>query len=735
MRLAIAKRSSPLSPGPDRRHRLPHHDVLQIFFKAVARHCAALRLTIEVKTHRSGTTITRYPPYTGKRYGGRLRMSQYSLFPDNPALPNKNPLCIDYANLLNPAQLDAVTHGNGPLLVIAGAGSGKTRTLIYRVAHLVDSGVLPENILLLSFTRKASQEMIRRAADLLDYRCRKVAGGTFHSFANAVLKCNTAKIGFDKGYSILDRSDSEDLIALIRKELSPGPGHQKLPRKSTLATIFSRFVNKGLPLEEVIYDDYPHFEFQLDDIRKIWELYRQRKREHYFCDYDDLLIYLHQLLETDDTVRTHLSERYQHILVDEYQDTNPIQADIISLLANPTHNVMVVGDDSQSIYAFRGASFKNIITFPDRFPGTRIIKLEENYRSLQPILDLTNAIIDAATEKFSKRLFTRRGGGRVPALVATSSENAQSRYVANEINRLSNQGVALNDIAVLFRASFHSFDLELELTRAGIDFAKFGGFKFTESAHVKDVLAYLKLFCTPKDRLSWYRVLLLVNGIGPKTAQKIYEASISQNKGAAGILDIPLNSKHAAKLAPLKTLISNISAGSLPVHHMGEQIIAHYTTTLIDRYDDHPRRLRDLQQLTTIMERYEAPDDFLADMALEPPNTSVEGRMASQQLDDSHRLNLSTVHSAKGLEWHSVFVIWALDGRFPSHHAIDRDDATEEERRLMYVAATRARENLYITYPTNVYDRSTQTVLYRPSRFLECVDESLIDKHYVAPES
>lgn len=692
-------------------------------------------MTKHAKTLRSEATITRYPRGFSMRNGGYKHMPQYPLFPEKPVPPANNPSCIDYANLLNPAQLDAVTHGEGPLLVIAGAGSGKTRTLIYRVAHLVDSGVPPENILLLSFTRKASQEMIRRAANLLDSRCRQVAGGTFHSFANGVLRRYAAKIGFNKGFSILDRADSEDLIALIRKELGPGSGHQKLPRKSTLATIFSRFINKALPLEEIIYEDYPHFGFQLNEIEKIWTLYQQRKREHYFCDYDDLLIYLHQLLETDDEIRNRLSEKYRHILVDEYQDTNPIQADIISLLANPSKNVMVVGDDSQSIYAFRGASFKNIITFPDRFPGTRIIKLEENYRSLQPILDLTNAMIEEATEKYSKRLYTQRGGGRVPALVATASENAQSQFVVAEINRLYNQGVALNDMAVLFRASFHSFDLELELTRAGIAFAKFGGFKFTESAHVKDVLAYLKIFSTPKDRISWYRVLLLVNGIGPKTAQKIYEATMRMNKGAAGMLELPLGKKHANALGPFQALVADIGDDTMPVYQMGEKIIAHYLPTLKDRYDDHPRRLRDLEQLTTIMERYETTEDFLADMALEPPNTSVEGRMAADNIDDSHRLNLSTVHSAKGLEWHSVFVIWALDGRFPSHHAIDREDATEEERRLMYVAATRARENLYITYPSNVYDRSTQTVLYRPSRFVEAVDDGLIDRQYFTPES
>ncbi len=658
-------------------------------------------------------------------------MSQYSLFSDTPENPGGN-LRIAYERLLNPAQLAAVTHVNGPLLVVAGAGSGKTRTLVYRVAKLVEDGVPPTAILLLSFTRKASHEMIKRAAELLDNRCQKVSGGTFHSFANRVLRHHAGRLGFSQGFSILDRSDSEDLIGLIRKELTPD--NQKLPRKATLANIFSRSINKNLPLEDVVYDDYPHFEHQLDDLQKIWKLYGQRKREHYFCDYDDLLVYLHQLLASEDNLREQLSAQFQHILVDEYQDTNPIQAEIVTLMANPDKNVMVVGDDAQSIYAFRGASFKNIITFPERFPGTRIIKLEENYRSLQPILDMTNAMIEEAAEKYTKRLFTQRGGGRVPVLVATPNENAQSRYIVAEINRLLSQGVALQDMAVLFRASFHAFDLELELTRAGIPFVKFGGFRFTESAHIKDVLAHLKICCVPKDRLSWYRVLLLVSGIGPKTAQNIYDAVMNQNKGASGLLDAPLTAKNAQALAPLKTLIANLSTAQWSLDQMGEQIITHYLPTLKERYDDHPRRLRDLQQLTAIMERYDTPEDFLADMALEPPNTAVEGHMASEQLDGGHRLNLSTVHSAKGLEWHSVFVIWALDGRFPSHHAMDRPDALEEERRLMYVAATRARENLFITYPCNVYDRTTQTVLYHPSRFLDCIAEQMLERQFFNPE-
>lgn len=666
-------------------------------------------------------------------------MTNTSLFTDDTG-SDAETVCdrrhrIDYAEVLNPAQLEAVTHVAGPLLVIAGAGSGKTRTLTYRVARLVEDGVPPESILLLSFTRKASQEMIRRATQLLDHRCQKVSGGTFHSFAHRVLRRYHAAIGLSRNFSILDRADSEDLIGLIRKEAGPAVRHQDLPRKSTMATIFSRSVNKCLAIEEVLYEDYPHFGHLGDQISDIHASYQLRKREHDFCDYDDLLIHLHQLLESNAQVRDRLAAAYQYIMVDEYQDTNLVQSDIIALLAGRHQNVMVVGDDSQSIYAFRGANFKNILTFPDRFQGTRIIKLEQNYRSLQPILDLTNTMIEAAAEKYSKRLFTRRGGGRMPSLVAAASENAQSLYVTREIGRLIRQGVAPNQIAVLFRASFHSFDLELELTRAGIEFVKFGGFKFTESAHIKDVLAHLKILCTPKDRLSWYRILMLVERVGPKTAQRIYETVVAKDAGAVGLLDISLKIKNATVLDRIKALISDLAtAPASSIQQLGERVVEYYLPFLKQRYDDHPRRLRDLQQLLAIMERYDDLEQFLADMALEPPNTSIDGRMAAGA-EQEQRLILSTIHSAKGLEWHTVFVIWALDGRFPSYHAIDKPEALEEERRLMYVATTRAKEDLHILYPAQVYDRITQTVLYRPSRFLEDIPEHLLDKQFFDPSS
>ncbi len=380
----------------------------------------------------------------------------------------------------------------GPLLVIAGAGSGKTRTLTYRVARLVEQGVPPGSILLLTFTRKASQEMLRRASTLLDQRCEKVAGGTFHSFANLTLRKYAQELGFESEFSILDRGDAEDLINLLRTRFRLNVAARRFPRKRTIANVYSKAVNKSVAIEDVIFEDYPQFAGDVPDLMRHYEAYRVYKRKHFFMDYDDLLVSLKELLEHHQDVRERLSETYRYIMVDEYQDTNKIQADIVRFLASTHNNVMVVGDDSQSIYAFRGANFGNIIDFPKVFPDTRIIKLEENYRSTQPILNLTNVIIDRAKEKYTKVLFTRKKDGVLPAAVIAGDENMQSKFVTQRILELREEGVALDDIAVLFRSGYHSFDLEIELNTRNIPFVKVGGFKFVETAHVKDGL---KLRC------------------------------------------------------------------------------------------------------------------------------------------------------------------------------------------------------------------------------------------------
>jgi len=637
---------------------------------------------------------------------------------------------IKYEEELNPSQIEAVTSINGPMLVIAGAGSGKTRTLTYRVARLVEKGISPAAILLLTFTRKASSEMLSRAAQLLDSRCERVSGGTFHSFSNSMLRKYASSLGFDNKYTILDRVDAESLIGMLRKELEPGSKHRSFPRKRTLANIFSRAVNKVISIEDVIYNDYPHFQPYLEDILNLSIEYDKRKVMHHFFDYDDLLVYFHLLLKNHTDIRDRISSLYKYIMVDEYQDTNQIQAGILYSLTSKNKNVMVVGDDSQSIYAFRGANFKNIIDFPGLFPETKIISLEENYRSVQPILDLTNVIIDRAAEKISKKLFTRKTGGVTPVLVNAQSENGQSMFVVDKIRYLNMSGIPLSRIAVLFRAGFHSFDLELELAREKIPFIKVGGFKFTESAHIKDVLAHLKVIANPHDRISWYRILLLLEKIGPKTAQNIYEAIDKEKSGYAGLFTIKLKSSLSQRLNRLKQLFSNIDSGPLSVSEMGEIILNYYLPVLRDRYDDHPKRARDLEQLLTIMQRYNNLEQFLTDMALEPPNTSMDNTFAETS-SDNNRLVLSTIHSAKGLEWHTVFIIWTLDGRFPSMHALNNEEDLEEELRLMYVAATRAQNNLFFTYPNNIYDKGSGMIFSRPSRFIDMIPDNILEKYYV----
>lgn len=636
--------------------------------------------------------------------------------------------CISYEKELNASQYEAVIHTKGPLLVIAGAGSGKTRTLTYRVARLVEEGTLPCAILLLTFTRRASQEMLNRAADLLDNRCEGVSGGTFHSFANYILRRYSHYIGFDSGFNILDRDDSETLIGIVRKEILNTSKHASFPRKHTLANIFSKAVNKVLTIEDIVLDDYIHFTEDMEMITWIYKEYVRRKHLHSYLDYDDLLIRFKTLMEENSGLKDRISSSYEHIMVDEYQDTNKIQADIVRLLTGANKNIMVVGDDSQSIYAFRGANFKNIMEFPELFPGTRVIALEENYRSDQPILDLTNSIIERASEKYSKILFTRRKGGAKPLLIRTSTENSQSIFIVEKIKNLVQNNVPLNEIAVLFKAGYYSFDLEIELARNGIPFKKVGGFKFVESAHIKDILAHMKVIVNPKDRLSWQRILLLIDKIGIKTADNIFDAILMEKSGHAGILTAKIQKGVSENLERLKDLLGKIDPEIMSVYDIGKEIAEYYLPVLKQRFDDYPKREKDIEHLILIMERYNNPVEFLTDMALEPPNTIIDNSLSENSNTDNH-LVLSTIHSSKGLEWHTVFIIWALDGRFPSLYSINNPEELEEELRLMYVAATRAKKNLYFTYPKEIYDRSSGMVLNRPSRFLDLINSSVLGKY------
>jgi len=644
---------------------------------------------------------------------------------------------IAYADELNPQQLEAATTLDGPVLVVAGAGSGKTRTLVYRVARLVESGVPAGAILLLTFTRKAAEEMLRRASALVGGNCAQVAGGTFHSFAHLTLRRYGRMVGLDSGFTILDRSDSEDVVNLLRAEMGLDRKEKRFPRKQALAELYSMAVNKQTALVDLVAHEYPHLYEQLDPIVALHGRYLEYKSRRQLVDYDDLLVKLRDAL-ADIALAERLGHQYRYVMVDEYQDTNVLQADIVRRLAGAHDNVMVVGDDAQSIYAFRGADVRNIMEFPRLFPGTTIITLDQNYRSTQPILDLANAIINRAPEKYTKNLFTVRGAGDRPALVQARDEPEQSHFVAQRILELREEGVPLSEIAVLFRSSFHSFDLEIALSRHDIPFVKRGGFRFVESAHVKDVLAHLRVVANPDDAVSWHRILLLLEGVGPKRVQELLGriagvtrpwetlAAAPARVAAPGRTGTRSHGKSAGEVQHLAQLLGEVASAGTPGEQLG-LILAYYAPVLRRLHpEDYPKRERDLEQFAAIAERYRSTTSLLADMALEPPSDSVAGVLAGDG-DDEGMLTLSTIHSAKGLEWNTVFVLWAADGRFPSMYGVQDDADIEEERRLMYVAVTRAKDRLYLTYPVEIYDRGLGLVFAKPSRFVEGLGEDLLE--------
>ncbi len=626
---------------------------------------------------------------------------------------------IKYAELLNEAQLAAVTHREGPLLVVAGAGSGKTRTLIYRVARLIESGVPPGAILLLTFTRRAAQEMLDRVERLVGNGSRAVAGGTFHSFANNVLRHHGGAMGLKPNFTILDRSDMEDVLNLLRARMGLASRERRFPKKATLAEVISMARNKRRELAEEIEFDFPHLAEHQQEIIDLAAKYEAYKRERGLLDYDDLLYRLLELLQQYRLVRERLSNAYRYIMIDEYQDTNLVQADLVRLLAMTHENVMAVGDDAQSIYSFRGANFRNIMDFPAIFPGTRIIKLEENYRSLQGILDVANEVISRAAEKYTKALYTQRRGEFRPILVRAQDEHMQSRFVAQRILELREEGVELSEIAVLFRSSFHSFDLELELQRRDIPFIKRGGFKFIETAHIKDALAHLRVVANPSDAVSWLRALTIVPGVGHRTAERVIEPLITAAQPHQELARMARESasRGGAGFRRLAELIAAITAeGQRPADQLA-MVLEYYLPLMREAYpDDYPKRERDLEHFQNITQRYRSLEQMLADMALEPPSDSLDGVLATEA--EEGYVTLSTIHSAKGLEWRVVFLIWAADGRFPGPMSTEVEEL-EEERRLMYVAGTRARDELYMTYPIYMFDRMRGHTMGRASRFLE----------------
>jgi DNA helicase-2/ATP-dependent DNA helicase PcrA len=641
------------------------------------------------------------------------------------ASPNRIGYKINYERELNPAQFEAVMHYKGPALVIAGAGTGKTRTLIYRLSRLVEDGIPPESIVLLTFTRKSSSEMMRRAALMLDGRCEHVSGGTFHSFSLYILRRWANLIGYENNFTMLDSGDSEDTVNLLRSQLKLDKSKKRFPKKATLLKIFNLVINKCQTVEEIVTSQFPFFLDEIEKINILFEQYSDYKRKYNLMDYDDLLLNLLKLVREQEQVRKELHAKYKYYLVDEYQDTNRLQHEIVLQLAGPDRNIMAVGDDAQSIYSFRGAEYNNIMTFPNDFDDCKIYKIEENYRSIQPILNLTNKIIDTATYKYEKELYSHRESDDKPKIICADNERQQSLFIAQQILDLREENYQLEDIAVLFRSGFHSFDLEIELNKANIPYMKFGGMKFIETAHIKDMMSFFKILANPKDVISWHRLMLMLDGVGPRTASKMVELISSPDFNLKEDIKLNYTPKGKDAVSRLMDFIRDIKDAKMSISDKANMISDFYRPLLSAKYDDWQKRMKDIETFVTISERYTNINDLLNEMALEPPTESVVDIEAESKEDEY--LTLSTIHSAKGLEWRIIFIIWALDGRFPSSKAADSAESLEEERRLFYVACTRAKDQLYISYPMNVYDRESGMVLSKPSRFLDGLDDALAD--------
>jgi DNA helicase-2/ATP-dependent DNA helicase PcrA len=671
--------------------------------------------------------------------GVTQRAAKTRLVLKSVAAPSERAVKIDYEAALNDAQYRAVTTTEGPLLIVAGAGTGKTRTLVFRVARLVDVGIRPESVLLLTFTRRAAASMLARAAALADERCQRVSGGTFHSLAYSVLRKHSDLAGIARSFTVLDQGDTEDVIELLRKQMGFAAKDRHFPRKRTVGAIFSMAVNKVVPIPDVLEREYPQHLDEGEDLEQLFRAFEQFKRERHLLSYDDLLTRLRDALENSDELRNKLSNQYRYLMVDEYQDTNKLQAQIIRLISSGHSNVAVVGDECQSIYSFRGASFHNMIEFPELFPGAQIIKLEENFRSTQPVLDLANALVAGSTEGYAKQLFSKSTEGPPPILISTNDENEQSRFVAQRIGELREDGVPLSEIAVLFRASTHSFDLEIELARHRIPFRKYGGMKFAESAHIKDVLAFLRVVINPSDTLSWRRALKLVDNVGDVTVEQILQyLSVEKRefrslKAKSGLFkklkQFPAKASYKAQLIRFAHLLVQVVELKTPRAQLATTE-RYYRPILRARHDDHQRRQRELEHLLTIAKRYKSGDELLADMALDPAD--LAGADAGSRADGF--VTLSTVHSAKGLEWGALFVIWMRDGWFPSLRASDVFEDLDEERRLLYVAATRAKEHLYFTCPLNAHEGYESNFSSGVSRFLETLPPTILSRATLASD-
>jgi ATP-dependent DNA helicase UvrD/PcrA len=717
-------------------------------------------------------------------------------------------LQLDYARELNEQQFAAVTAPPGPSLVIAGAGSGKTRTLTYRVSYLLEQGIPPERILLLTFTNKAAREMMRRVADLLGQELAQLWGGTFHSVGNRILRQHAPLLGFLRGFSIMDREDSKHLVATCVAEAAIDPTATRFPKAEVLDEVFSLAANTRKPVAAVLREHRRDFVDLAPQLEEIQRRYTERKRATNAMDFDDLLVLWLKLLQEQSDVGEHYQRRFQFILVDEYQDTNRLQSDLIDFLAARHHNVMVVGDDAQSIYGWRGANFQNILKFRDRYPDAKLYKIETNYRSTPEILTLANAAIAPNVHQYAKLLAPSRKSGAKPSIVVCGDASEQAAFVAQRVLELREEGADLNKMAVLYRSHFHALELQLELTRRNIPFSITSGIRFFEQAHIKDVTAYLKLVTNPRDELSFKRLAKLLPGIGARAAEKLWamfstslenpalnsEPRASQTQSGEPKAEVPASAagspapvrrskrkapvlipeaksepekskarhgegspaspeanpvarglqrcaasvpkKAASAWAQFMVTVAQLEAPGVrnnPSKMIQHVVDAGYNDYLKESYPNYRSRLDDLDQLGVFARQFATVEEFLTQLAL---LTNLEAEDEQPARRDDELLRLSTVHQAKGLEFDIVFVVMLCDGLFPSARSLETPEGEEEERRLLYVAVTRARNDLYLSYP--LVRRGfgpASDISQKPSRFLKQLPRDLFDELDVRPSA
>ncbi len=647
---------------------------------------------------------------------------------------------IDYAAELNEQQLAAVTSAPGPSLVIAGAGSGKTRTLTYRVAYLLEHGVEARRILLLTFTNKAAREMIDRVEHLAPFDTKDIWGGTFHSVGNRILRRHAEKIGFERNFSIMDREDQKDILASVILESNIDTKALRFPKPEVLGDMFSLAVNTGADLFDVLHKRYPYFHHHADGIARLRDIYERKKKETNNLDFDDLMVKVLELFKKHPEVLEYYQKQFDHVLVDEYQDTNKIQAELIDAFAGRHQHIMAVGDDAQSIYSWRGANFRNILNFKDRYPDAVIHKIETNYRSTPEILTLANAAIRANEKQFEKNLKASRPEASVlPALVPLQDASEQAQFVAQRIMEMrDDEGIELEEIAVIYRAHFHAMEVQLELTRRGIPFYITSGLRFFEQAHIKDVAAFMKFAWNRRDEVAFKRMVQMLPSIGAKTANSLWLEWI-QCPGAGET--IRSFSEH---LLPMKVPAKGRKAWDQFAYTLDEMLFngepiapsdmirsvleAVYEDYMRSKFTNFEARRQDIDQLILYSQGFDSLEAFLSQLSL---LAGVDAEAAANTARDSEAVCLSSIHQAKGLEWRAVFVIWLTEGMFPNSRVIEDDpgdEGLEEERRLFYVAVTRAKDDLYLTYPITWHNHQSGVVLQQPSRFLkdfpeECAEE------------